>query len=115
MLRVLTLLALVCAVLLPNVVGLANVYAQRGAQQYQQQRRPDYDHKHRYPRFRQPSQSYYQNGWYQRPYPFHLDYYRMQYGGSYDPYFGNIYGPPRIYNFGPMAPFFGGFGGAYYW
>jgi hypothetical protein len=37
-----------------------------------------------------------QSGWYQRPYPYHLDYYRMRYGGSYEPYFGNLYGPPNV-------------------
>jgi hypothetical protein len=35
-------------------------------------------------------------GWFQRPYPYHLDYYRMRYGGSYAPYFGNLYGPPQV-------------------
>jgi hypothetical protein len=35
-----------------------------------------------------------QSHWFQRPYPYHLDYYRMKYGGGYDPYFGNLYGPP---------------------
>ena len=58
----------------------------------------------------------YESGWFQRPYPYHLDYYRMRYGGSYAPYFGNISGPPIIYSptygFGPIAP---GWGGAYYW
>jgi hypothetical protein len=58
----------------------------------------------------------YESGWFQRPYPYHLDYYRMRYGGSYAPYFGNISGPPIIYRprygFGPMAP---GWGGAFYW
>ena len=33
---------------------------------------------------------------YTRPYPYHLDYYRMKYGGSYEPYAGNIYGPPLV-------------------
>ncbi|MBN1851593.1 MAG: hypothetical protein JW829_02680 [Pirellulales bacterium] len=32
--------------------------------------------------------------WFQRPYPYHLDYYRWRYQGSYAPYFGNLYGPP---------------------
>ena len=32
--------------------------------------------------------------WFQRPYPYHLDYYKMRYGGSYAPYFGNLYGTP---------------------
>jgi hypothetical protein len=48
-----------------------------------------------------------------RPYPYHLDYYRMRYGGSYAPYYGNLYGQsnsfyPAQYNgdFGPNY-FFG--------
>lgn len=39
---------------------------------------------------------------FQRPYPYHLDYYRMRYGGSYAPYFGNMYGVPQV-----VAPFYG--------
>jgi len=44
----------------------------------------------------------------------------MRYGGSYAPYFGNLYGPP-VYRYGapyaapPFGPYGGGFGGAYYW
>jgi hypothetical protein len=48
-----------------------------------------------------------------RPYPYHLDYYRMRWGGSYAPYYGNLYGQsnsfyPSQYNgdFGPNY-FFG--------
>jgi hypothetical protein len=51
------------------------------------------------------------SGWFQRPYPYHLDYYRMRYGGSYAPYFGNLYGPsgyPAYY-----GPYYGGYGGGY--
>lgn len=47
-------------------------------------------------------------GTFQRPYPYHLDYYRARWGGSYAPYFGNLYGPPS-YNFFYGSPFFGGF------
>ena len=47
------------------------------------------------------------SGSFQRPYPYHLDYYRMRYGGSYAPYFGNLYGPPDVVL---AAPFYGGFG-----
>lgn len=35
-------------------------------------------------------------GSFQRPYPYHLDYYKQRYGGSYEPYFGNLYGPPNV-------------------
>jgi len=51
------------------------------------------------------------SAWFQRPYPYHLDYYRMRYGGSYAPYFGNLYGPsgyPAYY-----GPYYGGYGDAY--
>ncbi len=39
---------------------------------------------------------------FQRPYPYHLDYYRMRFGGSYAPYFGNMYGVPQV-----VAPVYG--------
>jgi hypothetical protein len=51
--------------------------------------------------------------WFQRPYPYHLDFYRMRYGGTYEPYFGGSpYGPPPIivtptYGYGP--PFAGAY------
>jgi hypothetical protein len=45
-------------------------------------------------------------GSFQRPYPYHMDYYKMKYGGSYAPYFGNLYGPPTFVG----VPFYGGFG-----
>ena len=57
--------------------------------------------------------------WFQRPYPYHLDYYRMRYGGSYAPYFGNLYGPPQVYApwYGNAAPYSGpneyGYGNGY--
>jgi hypothetical protein len=44
-------------------------------------------------------------GFFQRPYPYHLDYYRMRWGGSYAPYFGNLYGPPDVVL---GAPYYGG-------
>lgn len=48
-------------------------------------------------------------GWFQRPYPYHLDYYRMRYGGSYAPYFGNLYGPPQVVTAPPYyGPYVGG-------
>lgn len=46
---------------------------------------------------------------FQRPYPYHLDYYRMRFGGNYAPYFGNLYGPPAIY-----SPYYGGGGSPFY-
>jgi hypothetical protein len=48
--------------------------------------------------------------WFQRPYPYHLDYYKMRYGGSYAPYFGNLYGPPQVVTAPPYyGPYYGGF------
>ena len=53
-------------------------------------------------------------GWFQRPYPYHLDYYKMRYGGSYAPYFGNLYGTPQVVNYPPYyGPYYGGYGGEY--
>jgi hypothetical protein len=53
-----------------------------------------------------------QSGWFQRPYPYHLDFYKMKYGGSYAPYFGNLYGPPQVVTAPPYyGPYYGG-GGA---
>jgi hypothetical protein len=47
--------------------------------------------------------------WFQRPYPYHLDYYKMRYGGSYAPYFGNLYGPPQVVTAPPYyGPYYGG-------
>jgi hypothetical protein len=51
------------------------------------------------------------SAWFQRPYPYHLDYYKMRYGGSYAPYFGNIYGPPQVVTAPPYyGPYYGDFG-----
>ena len=56
-------------------------------------------------------------GWFQRPYPYHLDYYKMRYGGSYAPYFGNLYGPPQVvyggwgWGAGGWGAEYGGYGG----
>ena len=55
---------------------------------------------------RRHPQGSYNDGWFQRPYPYHLDYYRMKYNGSYEPYFGNLYGPPI--NVFPGRGFYGG-------
>jgi len=46
-------------------------------------------------------------GSFQRPYPYHLDYYKMRYGGSYAPYFGNLYGPPQVVT---APPYYGPYG-----
>ncbi len=51
-----------------------------------------------------------ESGHFVRPYPFHLDYYRMRWGGSYEPYFGNLHGPANIIvapSFVAPNPFFG--------
>jgi hypothetical protein len=47
--------------------------------------------------------------WFQRPYPYHLDYYRMRYGGTYEPYYsGGLYGVPQVIV--PPVYGYGGFG-----
>ncbi|WP_425400696.1 hypothetical protein [Aeoliella sp.] len=76
---------------------------------------------HRHQRYNPPQVS---SGSFQRPYPYHLDYYRMRWGGSYEPYFGNLYGPPNVvlgvpYYYGGGAFYgdggnFGGGGRGYY-
>jgi hypothetical protein len=52
------------------------------------------------------------SSWFQRPYPYHLDYYKMRYGGSYAPYYGNLYGTPfgtpQVVN-GGWGPGYGGY------
>ena len=55
------------------------------------------------------------SGSFQRPYPYHLDYYKMRYGGSYAPYFGNLYGTPfgtpQVVNYPPYyGPYYNGAG-----
>ena len=38
----------------------------------------------------------------------------MRYGGSYAPYFGNLYGTPQVVNYPPYyGPYYGGYGGDY--
>jgi hypothetical protein len=63
------------------------------------------DDRRRKDHFRFVPQAQVSAGWFQRPYPYHLDYYRMRYGGSYAPYFGNLYGPPNYYYYG--SPYYG--------
>jgi len=79
---------------------------------------PDWGRGHRGNDFRR-AQPQVSAGWFQRPYPYHLDYYRMRYGGSYAPYFGNLYGPPNVvlappyyggYGYGGYEPYPGGYG-----
>jgi hypothetical protein len=58
-----------------------------------------------------PQQQFSAN-YFTRPYPYHLDYYRMRWGGSYAPYYGNLYGPsnsfyPSQYN-GDYGPNYNG-------
>ncbi len=65
-----------------------------------------YDRRHDRGRGSQPAQV--SGGSFQRPYPYHLDYYKMRWGGSYAPYFGNLYGPPNVVLAQPF-----GFGGGY--
>jgi hypothetical protein len=77
---------------------------------------PGWNEWHHPPDGREERGPAYESGWFQRPYPYHLDYYRMRYGGSYAPYFGNISGPPIIqspmFGFGPFSP---AWRGAFYW
>lgn len=49
-----------------------------------------------------------QAGWFQRPYPYHLDYYKMRFSGP--PYAGNLYGTPGV-NYPPYyGPYYTGYG-----
>lgn len=43
------------------------------------------------------------SGSFQRPYPYHLDYYKQRYNGGYEPYQGNLYGPPSVVGTQPFA------------
>jgi hypothetical protein len=88
--------------------------AQHGRHPVYQRRGSDwgskgFDHRRQGQRF-MPQMS---SGWFQRPYPYHLDYYKMRYGGSYAPYFGNLYGTPfgtpQVVN-GSWGPDAGGLG-----
>jgi len=70
---------------------------QGGPQPVYQRRAFDHRSKkfdRRFDRFNQKQMPQASSGWFQRPYPYHLDYYKMKYGGSYAPYFGNLYGTP---------------------
>lgn len=88
----------VCLVAIAAVTS--SVWAQPGASY--QRRGSHYDYRnedHRAPHHYQPPVAQgpaVTAGTFQRPYPYHLDYYRQRYGGSYAPYFGNLYGPPNV-------------------
>jgi hypothetical protein len=69
------------------------------------------DHGRHFNRRHQQDPAQVNAGWFQRPYPYHLDYYKMRYGGSYAPYFGNLYGPPQVVTAPPYyGPYNGNFG-----
>lgn len=71
--------------------------------------RDDFRQKDR--RFFQQQVPNVQSSWFTRPYPYHLDFYKMKYGGSYAPYFGNLYGPPQVVTAPPyFGPYYGGWG-----
>jgi hypothetical protein len=85
------------------------VYQQHAFDDHHRDERRDRRDFRRDSRFVSPQVS---AGWFQRPYPYHLDYYKMRYGGSYAPYFGNLYGTPQVVNYPPYyGPYYGGYGG----
>ncbi len=69
------------------------------------------DHDRRRDKFDRRQMPQVSSAWFQRPYPYHLDYYKMRWGGSYAPYFGNLYGTP----FGTPQVVYGGGLGAGVW
>ena len=76
-----------------------------------EERRDRRDFRRNFPFMMSPQVS---AGWFQRPYPYHLDYYRMRYGGSYAPYFGNLYGTPQVVNYPPYyGPYYDDRGSQY--
>ena len=120
-----SLVPAVGVVMLLSAIAGQDALAQRPSTQHQQHRgsgkHPVYqrhsthwnhrrDDRHRHAlHHRVPPQT--SAGWFQRPYPYHLDYYKMRYGGSYAPYFGNLYGPPQIVTAPPYyGPYYGDFG-----
>jgi hypothetical protein len=91
------------------------VYQQHAFDGHRRDDRRDRREFRRDTRFASPQVS---AGWFQRPYPYHLDYYKMRYGGSYAPYFGNLYGTPfgtpQVVNYPPYyGPYYGGNGGGF--
>ena len=90
------------------------VYQQHAFEDHRRDDRRDRRDFRRDSRFASPQVS---ANWFQRPYPYHLDYYKMRYGGSYAPYYGNLYGTPfgtpQVANYPPYyGPYYGGDGGA---
>ena len=59
--------------------GWGPVYQRRGFDR----RSKDFDR--RFDRFDRRQMPQVSSAWFQRPYPYHLDYYKMRYGGSYAP------------------------------
>src|SRR4029079_3821601 len=49
-----------------------------------------------------------QSGWFQRPYPYHLDYYKMRFNGP--PYAGNTFGTPGVIFPPYYGPYYSGYG-----
>ena len=94
----------------PAASGQEPVYQQRSnhADHWQHRQKASYRNRyHWHNNVRASTQEFS----FQRPYPYHLDYYRMRYGGSYAPYFGNLYGPSQVY---APAYGYGGFGGNFF-
>lgn len=103
-----------CAIAAALVAALASTASAQGGPAPTYQRKGtfaghDYDKHRDFRHERMPQYSSQTNaGSFQRPYPYHLDYYRAKWGGSYAPYFGNLYGPPNYFING--VPFYNGFG-----
>jgi hypothetical protein len=87
----------------PNGGGPAPTYQRRGTFAEQDGgHRGGWNHHRPMPQYSSQTSA----GSFQRPYPYHLDYYRAKWGGSYAPYFGNLYGSPNFFIGG--GPFWGG-------
>ena len=115
-----------------GVVGVSAAVAQHGGApqhgQHGQQggsagpcisaRRSDWNKGSEHGNFRRQDRRFFQqqvpnvqSSWFTRPYPYHLDFYKMKYGGSYAPYFGNLYGPPQVVTAPPYyGPYYGNWG-----
>ncbi len=104
-----------------GVVGLSAASAQQGGGQQgapmYQRKSSDWNQNWKHGDFRRDRRFFQQqipnvqSNWFTRPYPYHLDFYKMKYGGSYAPYFGNLYGPPQVVTAPPYyGPYYGGWG-----